>query len=188
MLGMPYMSKPPGRSARSNTVTRWPALFNCAAARKPGRAGTDDGDGFAGAFLRRFGFDPAVLPAMINDFALDVLDRDRRIVDSQHARAFARRGTDAPGELGEIIRLVQAFERFLPKAAINQIVPFGNQIMDRAAAGHAADELAGVAERNAAIHAARALFLQVGLRHVHVKFLPVGDASAGRTVCPAVRV
>ena len=35
MLGMPYMSKPPGRSARSNTVTRWPALLSCAAARKP---------------------------------------------------------------------------------------------------------------------------------------------------------
>src|SRR2546430_7032543 len=32
---MPYMSSPPGRSARSKTVTQWPALFNCAAALIP---------------------------------------------------------------------------------------------------------------------------------------------------------
>jgi hypothetical protein len=103
-------------------------------------------------------------------------------VHAEHARAFARRGADAAGELGKIIRLVQAVERFAPEAAINQIVPFGNQIVDRAAAGHAADELAGVAERNAAIHAARALFLQVGFGQVEVKFLPVGDARERRAV------
>ena len=108
---------------------------------KSRRAGADDGDLFAGALLRRFGHDPAVLPAVVGDGALDVFDGDRRIVDAEHARTFARRRTDAAGEIGEIIRLVQPFERFLPQAAINQIVPFGNQIVDRAAAGHAAEQL-----------------------------------------------
>ena len=84
------------------------------------------------------------------------------IIDAEHTRAFAWRGTNAAGEFGKIICLVQAVERLRPEAAINQIVPFGNEIMDRAAAGHAADELAGVAERNAAVHAARALLFQVG--------------------------
>ena len=49
-------------------------------------------------------------------------------------------------------------------------------------ARHAADELAGVAERNAAIHAARTLLAQLGLGHVEVEFLPVGGALAGGTV------
>ncbi len=182
MFGMPYMSNPPGRSARSKTVTRCPALFNCAAAEIPAGPEPMTATVLPVRFLRRFGFDPAVFPAVVNDFALDVLDRDGRIVDSQNARAFARRGTDASGEFGKIIRLVQAFERFLPQAAINQIIPFGNQIMNRTTAGHAADELAGVAERNPAIHAARALLLEVGFRQVMMKFLPVGDASNWRTV------
>src|SRR5215218_7708171 len=33
--GMPYVSKPPTRSACSKTVTLWPALFNCAAHASP---------------------------------------------------------------------------------------------------------------------------------------------------------
>jgi hypothetical protein len=39
MFGMPYISSPPMRSARSNTVTWWPARFSCAAAERP--AGPD---------------------------------------------------------------------------------------------------------------------------------------------------
>ncbi len=35
MFGMPYMSSPPGRSARSKTVTVCPALLSCAAAESP---------------------------------------------------------------------------------------------------------------------------------------------------------
>jgi hypothetical protein len=33
--GMPYIIKPPTRSARSNTVTAWPARFSSAAQAKP---------------------------------------------------------------------------------------------------------------------------------------------------------
>ena len=35
MFGMPYMSRPPRRSSRSNTVTGWPALLSCSAAARP---------------------------------------------------------------------------------------------------------------------------------------------------------
>ena len=109
--------------------------------------------------------------------AFDVLDRDRRSIDAEHARTFARRGANAAGEFREIIRLVQPFERFFPEAAIDEIVPFRNEIVDRAAGGHAADERAGVAERNSAIHAARALLAQfLSSVHVEMKFVPVLDA------------
>mmetsp|Transcript_84330 Transcript_84330/g.217161 ORF Transcript_84330/g.217161 Transcript_84330/m.217161 type:complete len:280 (+) Transcript_84330:1007-1846(+) len=33
--GMPYMSRPPPRSARSMTLTKWPARFSCWAAARP---------------------------------------------------------------------------------------------------------------------------------------------------------
>ena len=100
----------------------------------------------------------------------------------EHARAFARRGTNAAGEFGKIIGLVQTLQRFFPETAINQIVPFRNQIVDRAAGGHAADQRAGVAKRNAAIHAARALLAQFRPPIVMVKLVPVLDPLQRRTV------
>ena len=151
---------------RSNTVTRWPALLSCAAALKPAGPEPMTATLLAGAFLGRLGHDPAVFPAVINDRALDVLDRDGGLVHAEHARTFARRRAHAAGELREIICLVQPLQRFLPQSAIDEIVPLGNQVVNRAAAGHAADQLAGVAERNAAIHAPRALLAQVGFQHV----------------------
>ena len=100
---------------------------------KPGGAGADDGDLLAGAHRRRLGHDPAFLEALIDDGALDGLDRDRRLVDAEDARAFARRRADAAGELGEVVGLVQPFERFLPQAAIDEVVPLGDEVVDRAA-------------------------------------------------------
>src|SRR5262245_13546775 len=98
-----------------------------------------------------------MFPAVINDRAFNILDRNRRVVNAEHARTFAGRGADSAGELGKIIRLVQTLEGFLPKSAIDEIVPFRNQVVDRAAAGHSADQLTGVAEGNATIHAPRSL-------------------------------
>ena len=53
------------------------------------------------------------------------------VVDAEHARAFARRGADAAGELGEVVGAVQALERLAPQAAIHQVVPLRDQIVDR---------------------------------------------------------
>ena len=102
-----------GRSARSKTVTRVAGLVELRGGAEPGRAGADDGDFLAGARRGRFGRRPSLLPAAVDDGALDVLDRDRRRVDAEHARAFARRGADAAGELGKVVGLVQALERLL---------------------------------------------------------------------------
>src|SRR5206468_8531168 len=52
-----------------------------------GWSGTDHGDLFAGANLGRFGIDPAFIPALVDDGALDVLDRDRWGIDAEDARA-----------------------------------------------------------------------------------------------------
>jgi len=147
-----------------------------------GGAGADDGDFLAGAGLGWFRIDPAIFPTVIGDADLDVLDGDRRVVHAEHAGAFARGGADAAGEVREVVRLVETFERFLPETAVNEVVPLGNQVVDGATAGHAADERAGMAEGNAAIHAPGALLFEVGIRHVKVEFLPVVDTLRGRTV------
>ena len=187
MFGMPYMSRPPMRSARSKTVTEWPARLSWAAAQRPAGPGADDGDLFAGADFGRLGHDPAFVPAVVDDGAFDVLDGDGRGVDAEHARAFAGGGADAAGEVGEIIGFVQAFEGFVPEAAIDQVVPFGDEVVDGAAGGHAAEQGAGVAEGNAAIHAAGALLAQLGFVQVQVEFVPVADALRGPSGPAAIR-
>jgi hypothetical protein len=149
---------------------------------KSRRAGADDGHFFAGALLGRPGHDPTLGPGVVNDIDLVVFDGDRRIVDGTHARALARGRTDAAGELRKVVGLVQPVEGFAPQAAVHEIVPFGDQVVNRAAADHAAERQSGMAEGRAAVHAAGALVPLGGLVQVRVEFLPVADALQRRTV------
>src|SRR5204862_2783548 len=71
---------------------------------------------------------------------------------------------------------------FLPKSPINQIVPFGNEVMDWTTGGHPTDESSSVAERNPAIHAAGCLFAKLVLLHVEVELIPVANAFYRWTV------
>src|SRR5690606_10094396 len=121
------------------------------------------------------GCDPAGFPAFFDDGVFDVLDGDRRFDHSEHTGTLTRSGADPSGEFRKIVGLVQASQRFLPAIAINQVIPFRNEIVDRATAGHAADQLSGVAEGSAAIHAAGPLFLKVLVFRMNVEFLPVLD-------------
>ena len=52
--------------------------------------------------------------AAVDDLDLDLLDRDRRLVDAEHARGFARRRAQPAGELGEVVGRVQALDRRVP--------------------------------------------------------------------------
>jgi len=99
--------------------------------------------------------------------------------------SLARRG-QTRRELGEIVRLMQ------PSSASRQSrgrpgrsTP--DEIVDRAARRHAADELPRVAERDAAVHAARALLAELGLRQMVVKLVPVANRAAGERRAEARR-
>jgi hypothetical protein len=70
---------------------------------------------------------------------------------SQARLTIARRRAEAPGELGEVVRRVQLVDRLAPAVAVDEVVPVGDQVAERAAV---------VAERHAALHAARALLAQ----------------------------
>ena len=99
------------------------------------------------------GHDPALIPGAIDDRELDLFDRDGVVLaDLQHARRLARRGAQTAGQLGEVVRRVQMRDRILPAVAVDEVVPVGDQVAERAAV---------VAEGHAAVHAARALLAQL---------------------------
>ena len=68
------------------------------------------------------------------------------------------------------------------KDAVDEVVPLGNKVVDRASAGHAGEKFSGVAKWNAAIHAASALDFEFFLGHVLVELVPIFDAAARRDV------
>src|SRR6185312_16973547 len=123
-----------------------------------------------------------LLPAAIDDRVLEQLDRDGGLRDAEHARALAGRGANTAGELREIIRLQQPLERLAPEAAIDQIVPLGNQVVNRAPRCTAVEQLPRLAERHAAVHAARGLVPQPPLLHVVMELVPVAHALERRAV------
>ena len=139
---------------------------------KAGRAGTDNGDALAGARGGRLRPHPAFREAPVDDRHFDVLDGDRRIGDAEHAGAFAGRRADPAGELGEVVGLVQPIQRLAPMASIDEIVPLGNQVVDRAA-------VVGLAKRDAAVHAAGALLGQVAHVMAGVDFVEVKQPGGG---------
>ncbi len=149
--GMPYIRRPPIRSERSNTSTVWPARFSCAAAARP--AGPEPTmamrlpvrfDGGIGAIQ------PSVKAWSMICFSICLIVTGV-VVDVEDAGLLARCRTDAPRELGEVVRRMEAVDRVLPAAAVDQIVPVRDDVPERAAL---------VAEGDPAIHAARALRLQ----------------------------
>ena len=149
-------------------------------------AGPDADDGDRCGRSRRAGgcgHDPALVPRAVDDRVLDLLDRDRvALADLQHARGLARRRAQAAGELGEVVRRVQLADRVLPAVAVDEVVPVRDQVAQRAAV---------VAERHAAVHAARALVAQLrrrardagtpGSRATRSARVAVGDAVRARS-------
>ena len=136
-----------------------------------GRPGADDGDALAGADERRTWRDPPFVERAIDDRHLDRLDRHRIAHDAEHARAFARSRAQPAGEFRKIVCRVQPLARRLPAIAIDEIVPVGNQIAERASL---------MAERDAAVHAARRLILQHRLGDREIDLAPVVDAIGNR--------
>jgi hypothetical protein len=145
-------------------------------------AGPHDRDLLPRPLRRRLGDDPPHLEALVHDRLFDALDRDRVAVDPQDAGTLARGGADAAGELRKIVRLVEPLEGVVPLLPEDQVVPVGDQVVDGAARGHAPQHRPGVAERDAAVHAPRALLAERLRGQVVVELAPVRRALGGRPV------
>ena len=136
-------------------VPRFVQLRRCGQARGPR---PDDRHRLTGARPRRLGSHPSLGEAAVDDGVFDVLDGHRGIGDPQHARPLTGSGAGAPRELGKVVRLVQTVERLAPLTVVDEIIPLGDQVIDRAARP-------GLAKRHAAVHAACSLPLQVFVGH-----------------------
>src|SRR5580693_1458097 len=133
--------------------------------------GTNYRDPLARSHQWRFGANPIFAEGMLDDGFLDHLDGDRRFVDSQDAGGFARRGTNTAGEFRKIVGGMQHTDSFAPAVAVDQIVPIRNDVVQWAA---------GVAERHAAIHAARALRANLFFGEIEVDLGPIVEAFGNR--------
>ena len=72
---------------------------------KTSGAGTDDGNSLARAVLGRRRDHPAHLETTVDDGALDGLDTNGILVDSENASTLARSRADTTSELGEVVSL-----------------------------------------------------------------------------------
>src|SRR6202034_1518649 len=93
----------------------------------------------------------------VGDRAFDRFDGDRVVVDVEGAGSLARRRADAAGDFGEIVGRVQIARGFVPVAAIDQVVPVRNLVVDRRCGRAGAERPGALAIGHAAIHAARGL-------------------------------
>ena len=146
------------RSARSSTTTSWPARVSCCAAASPAGPEPMTTTRLPVRTDRHLRHDPAFVPRPVDDLHLDLLDASTGsvLMPSTHA-ALARRRAQPAGELGEVVGGVQAIDRVAPVLAVDEVVPVGDQVAERAAV---------VAERDAAVHAATGLELQRVVREV----------------------
>src|SRR5262249_17458028 len=133
-------------------------------------------DFLAGAQLRGLRTNQSFLPATLDNAFFNLLDRDRRLVNAEHACRLTRRGTDAAGELWEVVGRVKLPQSLFPASVVNQIIPVGNEVIDRAS---------GVAEGYAAIHAARALGAKLLFGEVLIDLEPIVHALRHRTTSRA---
>eukprot|EP01136_Pigoraptor_vietnamica_P023733 Opistho-1_new@6558 len=131
-----------------------------------------DCNALAGAGGRRARDDPPLGEGAVDDGDFDALDGHWVRVDAEHARTLARRGAHAAGELGEVVREGELVVRLAPAAAVHEVVPLRNDVADGAARP-------ALAERHAAVHAARRLLAHVRLRCGLRNLLPVAQALGG---------
>src|ERR1700733_310891 len=124
---------------------------------------------------RRLRFDPAFRVCAVDNRAFDGLDRDRRVLDVQGAGRFTRRRTHAPGDLWEVVGRKQVARGFGPVAAVCEVVPVGDLVVDRTA---------DVTIGDAAIHAARRLIARRLLAQRQHKLAIVADSVRGRRITP----
>src|SRR5262249_34846863 len=93
-------------------------------------------------------------------------DRDRVVVDVEDAGALARGRAETARPLRKVVRRMQALDRLVPLVAVHEIVPVRDDVAERAAL---------VTERDAAVHAARGLFLELRLRVGEIDLRPVAQ-------------
>ena len=100
----------------------------------------------------RAGNDVSGLKGLLDDGRFVFADRDGLIVELQHARLLAERRADPAGEFGKVVGQREDVVGLFPFSLPCHVLPFGLAVAQRTGP---------VAERDAAVHAARSLQLAV---------------------------
>ena len=147
MFGMPYMSSPPGRSARSKTVTVCPARLSCAAAERP--AGPEP---MTATFLpvRTRGASgntqPSAHPWSMIAHSMFLIVTGVLLIPRTHEPSHGA-GQTRPVNSGKLLVRCRRSSASRQRPAVDQVVPLGDQVVDRAARRHPADQLARCGRR-----------------------------------------
>ena len=131
----------------------------------------------------------ASCPLVVGDGALVVADGGCSLDGSKVAGSLAKRWAHTAGEFGERVGKRQALCRLVPKAAVHQVVPLGNQVVQRAARRTCLTErIASLAERHTAHHAAAGLdlLLLIGQRNGELIEVLHGIGRAALAVSNAI--
>ena len=139
------------RSARSNTTTSCPARVSCCAAASPAGPEPTTATRLPVCTAGDRGATQPSSHARSTISTSTCLIVTGSLVDAEHARRLARRRAQPAGELGEVVGRVQALDRVAPVVAVDEVVPVGDEVAERAAV---------VAERDAAVHAPPGLLAQ----------------------------
>ena len=165
-LGDPVAQQPARLLRPLEHGHRVPGPHQLLGGRQAGRSRADHRHRLARADRGHLRGHPPLVPGALDDLVLDPLDRDRVLVDPEHARRLARCRAQPSRELGEVVGGVQALHRLRPVVPVHKVVPLRDQVAERAAV---------MAEGDAAVHAASSLLLGGLLVEGLVDLLPVAQ-------------
>ena len=147
-----------------------------------GRTAAHDGDPLAAPYLGYTRLHIAAGICRLYHEELIVMYSDCLAVLTVDARLLAQSRADPPGELREVAGLDEAGERMLVVTEIYLIVPLGDQVVQRTAREHTRQLHSRLAQRHAAVHAARALLTPLLIGDGLVKLLKGSQTLLGRYV------
>ena len=162
-----------------------PGFVELCSAREACGTRAYDSHALARALFGYIGCDPALFPTFVNDGNFDVFDGDGRVCHAQHAGTLAGGWTDATRKFGKVVGFVQSFEGFFPEAAIHEVIPLGNEIVDgttRRKGCRFGQAHTGMAKGYATVHTSRTLFLKFFIGVMVMKFFPVFDTLCGVSI------
>ena len=123
---------------------------------KTGWSRSNDGHLLASADLGWLWNHPTHVKSTVDDSALDRLDANRVLVNTEDACTLAGRRADSPSELWEVVGHKQTVQGVSPLVLENKLIPLWNDVRDWAARVR-------LAEGNTAVHAACRLVLELVL-------------------------
>jgi hypothetical protein len=156
----------------SNEVTGTVELISCG---QTSRTGSNDRDGLASSDLGRLRNHPSHLETAINDGALNRLNTNRVLVNTQDTSTLTRSGTNAASELREVVGHQETVESILPLVLEHQFIPFRDNVGDRAAS-------LGLTERYTTVHTTSGLVFELVLVQARAQLSPVLETRVDRAV------